>query len=175
MRYASVSTQHILSRPLPSPLSWMTSTLRPCTQCVCHSLEFILCLMHSVLNMQHVYSNGHVSFATLPMIGRLMGLSFQICASILGNEWSPVLTVNAVCLTLQSMLASCKVRLLFPSMQDSFLTRVACQRKERSVLPMLAPCLSDPENRPPDNDRYVSYAPSDPRKARLSLFCHTHD
>jgi len=38
----------------------------------------------------HVYSNGH------------------ICASILGNEWSPVLSVVAVCVTLQSMLASCK-------------------------------------------------------------------
>jgi ubiquitin-conjugating enzyme E2 W len=38
----------------------------------------------------HVYSNGH------------------ICASILGNEWSPVLSVISVCLTLQSMLASCK-------------------------------------------------------------------
>ncbi|KAJ3576277.1 hypothetical protein NP233_g533 [Leucocoprinus birnbaumii] len=31
-----------------------------------------------------------------------------ICASILGNEWSPVLSVTAVCVTLQSMLASCK-------------------------------------------------------------------
>ncbi|OBZ79964.1 putative ubiquitin-conjugating enzyme E2 W [Grifola frondosa] len=40
----------------------------------------------------HVYSNGH------------------ICASILGNEWSPVLSVVAVCVTIQSMLASCKVR-----------------------------------------------------------------
>ncbi|KAF9263111.1 UBC-like protein [Marasmius fiardii PR-910] len=38
----------------------------------------------------HVYSNGH------------------ICASILGNEWSPVLSVIAVCVTLQSMLASCR-------------------------------------------------------------------
>ncbi|KAF9535780.1 ubiquitin-conjugating enzyme/RWD-like protein [Crepidotus variabilis] len=38
----------------------------------------------------HVYSNGH------------------ICASILGSEWSPVLSVVAVCVTLQSMLASCK-------------------------------------------------------------------
>jgi hypothetical protein len=32
----------------------------------------------------------------------------QICASILGNEWSPVLSVISVCVTLQSMLASCK-------------------------------------------------------------------
>ncbi|KIJ60106.1 hypothetical protein HYDPIDRAFT_161350 [Hydnomerulius pinastri MD-312] len=40
----------------------------------------------------HVYSNGH------------------ICASILGTEWSPVLSVSAVCVTLQSMLASCKVK-----------------------------------------------------------------
>nr|GAT46027.1 predicted protein [Mycena chlorophos] len=38
----------------------------------------------------HVYSNGH------------------ICASILGTEWSPVLSVVSVCITLQSMLASCK-------------------------------------------------------------------
>ncbi|KAF9234950.1 ubiquitin-conjugating enzyme/RWD-like protein [Melanogaster broomeanus] len=40
----------------------------------------------------HVYSNGH------------------ICASILGTEWSPVLSVSAICVTLQSMLASCKVK-----------------------------------------------------------------
>ena len=33
----------------------------------------------------------------------------KICASILGNEWSPVLSVIAVCVTIQSMLASCKV------------------------------------------------------------------
>ncbi|CDO74798.1 hypothetical protein BN946_scf185001.g46 [Trametes cinnabarina] len=32
-----------------------------------------------------------------------------ICASILGSEWSPVLSVVSVCVTIQSMLASCKV------------------------------------------------------------------
>ncbi|KNZ78185.1 putative ubiquitin-conjugating enzyme E2 W [Termitomyces sp. J132] len=42
------------------------------------------------IHLKHVYSNGH------------------ICASILGNEWSPVLSVVAVCVTIQSMLASCK-------------------------------------------------------------------
>ncbi|KAI6020295.1 hypothetical protein BKA83DRAFT_4056318, partial [Pisolithus microcarpus] len=30
-----------------------------------------------------------------------------ICTSILGTEWSPVLSVSAVCITLQSMLAFC--------------------------------------------------------------------
>ncbi|EGG01820.1 uncharacterized protein MELLADRAFT_110721 [Melampsora larici-populina 98AG31] len=38
----------------------------------------------------HIYSNGH------------------ICASILSTGWSPVLNCFAVCLTMQSMLASCK-------------------------------------------------------------------
>ncbi|KAM0756195.1 UBC-like protein [Meredithblackwellia eburnea MCA 4105] len=48
----------------------------------------------------HIYSNGH------------------ICASILntssGGGWSPVLTVASVCLTMQSMLASCKQKELPP-------------------------------------------------------------
>ncbi|TDL28953.1 UBC-like protein [Rickenella mellea] len=62
----------------------------------------------------HVYSNGH------------------ICASILGEGWSPVLSVPAVCVTLQSMLASCK-------------------KKER----------------PEGNDRYVRFAPDNPKKTKF--------
>ncbi|KIP04064.1 hypothetical protein PHLGIDRAFT_110093 [Phlebiopsis gigantea 11061_1 CR5-6] len=63
----------------------------------------------------HVYSNGH------------------ICASILGNEWSPVLTVAAVCITLQSMLASCKVSCSPPDDQRYVLHAPADPRKVRSV------------------------------------------
>ena len=45
----------------------------------------------------------------------IIDVLIQICASILGNEWSPVLSVVAVCVTLQSMLASCKVRYSCPA------------------------------------------------------------
>ena len=32
----------------------------------------------------------------------------HICLSILGNDWSPALTISAVCLSIVSMLSSCK-------------------------------------------------------------------
>lgn len=52
-------------------------------------------------------------------------LSCQICASILGTDWSPVLSVVSVCVTLQSMLASCKVWI--PSSYSAYTTTDPCQ------------------------------------------------
>ncbi|SYW74968.1 related to ubiquitin-conjugating enzyme [Ustilago bromivora] len=59
----------------------------------------------------HVYSNGH------------------ICASILGNEWSPVLNVSSVLITLQSMLASCK-QLQTPPDNDAYVKRAPLSPKD---------------------------------------------
>jgi len=61
----------------------------------------------------HVYSNGH------------------ICASILGQEWSPVLSVASVCLTLQSMLASCKTKERPPDNDRYIRTAPASPKKSR--------------------------------------------
>mmetsp|Transcript_26194 Transcript_26194/g.65973 ORF Transcript_26194/g.65973 Transcript_26194/m.65973 type:complete len:148 (+) Transcript_26194:84-527(+) len=49
----------------------------------------------------HIYTNGH------------------ICLSILGSGWSPALTVEKVCLSIQSMLASAERKVL-PDSNDAY-------------------------------------------------------
>ncbi|KAI3385777.1 hypothetical protein SNEBB_000416 [Seison nebaliae] len=58
----------------------------------------------------HIYANGH------------------ICLSILSTEWTPALTVESICISIISMLSSCRKKV-----------------------------------RPPDNDAYIQYAPSNPK------------
>ncbi|KAJ3315495.1 hypothetical protein HDV04_003037 [Boothiomyces sp. JEL0838] len=60
----------------------------------------------------HIYSNGH------------------ICLSILYDHWSPALTVESVCLSIQSMLSSCTV--LEPPPDDARYVRTAPQSSKKS-------------------------------------------
>ncbi|KAI6133842.1 hypothetical protein EV401DRAFT_1808945, partial [Pisolithus croceorrhizus] len=55
-----------------------------------------------MLQVRHIYSNGHVSVCQRTDVG------------------SPVLSLSAVCVTLQSMLASCKVRGTPPMDNDRY-------------------------------------------------------
>lgn len=49
----------------------------------------------------HVYSNGH------------------ICLSILTEDWSPALSVQSVCLSIISMLSSCKEKVPLQDWTDT--------------------------------------------------------
>ena len=62
-------------------------------------------------------------------------MRIQICASILGNEWSPVLSVISVCVTLQSMLASCKVRWTHVSFRATSWLFSICRRRNGESRP----------------------------------------
>jgi ubiquitin-conjugating enzyme E2 W len=68
----------------------------------------------------------------------------QICASILGDDWSPTLSVMAICITIQSMLASCKVRLVLETLLLGYSDLVSTE--ERIVSLAYPPDLSSDTN-----------------------------
>lgn len=69
---------------------------------------------------------------------------YQICASILGDDWSPTLSVMAICITIQSMLASCKVRLVSETLLLGHRNIVFTE--ERTVSLAYSPDLSSDNN-----------------------------
>ena len=71
----------------------------------------------------------------------------QICANILGDGWSPVLSVASICISLQSMLASCTVRARFIPRRRAFpLTRAfrVCRRKSGTFAILINPFHLNP-------------------------------
>lgn len=82
----------LLSLGWSSPASWdFYLYIFSCVDVVCFA--FIVQVMFTGENIPvhpHVYSNGH------------------ICLSILTEDWSPALSVQSVCLSIISMLSSCK-------------------------------------------------------------------
>lgn len=97
----------------------------------------------------HVYTNGHICAS-------ILGRCERACiAKTPGPEWSPVLNAVSVCITMQSMLASCK--------KKEWCVYAAGPPRRR-LFPPVPPQLTP--SRPKGNDSYVARAPANPKHTR---------
>jgi ubiquitin-protein ligase len=121
-RYPFDSPQVLQSLPSISTMKFAPFSFKCCLKIIRLLYNNNLQVMFTGPNIPihpHVYSNGH------------------ICLSILTEDWSPALSVQAVCLSIVSMLSSCKEKVKHQNTPSKICIThaigVHCRRDRRTI------------------------------------------